>query len=154
MTDRELCWYCCRSFPEEDGDPVAHVRKRHPQLSFECRICPSRWSEGGPAVFPDPTTLRDHVDKAHADDQQARSEADFTRPPVDLRSVRCQLCNLSFHAVGLDEMRKHFEDRHESEEFHGGFLDWHCRLCPAKEFDEEDELASHIAEVHSMSKGG
>ena len=134
-----------------DGSPEEHVRKRHRELSFSCKMC----GKSGP-LFADLSELRRHAESAHAD----KSSDDCTVAPADLRSVRCQLCDSAFHCAGLMEMRGHFESRHPSEEFHGGFLEWRCRLCcngdDEKEFDDEEELSAHIADEHKghIGSGG
>ncbi len=50
----------------------------------------------------------------------------------------------------MSELRKHFESAHPSEELHSGFLEWSCRMCGPedKEFDDEEELAAHMAADH------
>ena len=49
--------------------------------------------------------------------------------PSNLVALMCKLCNKVFHAVTVDQMRRHIEKSHHGVTFEELHLDFQCRIC-------------------------
>jgi len=148
---RELCWYCCEPFPEGEN-AFTHAVNRHRGQAFECLLCVPEHTNGGIGrLFPLKSSLDRHLEREHLRDPR-RSQGDLAcyRAPDDVRAVKCTLCDVTFSCVGERELRRHFEDVHPGDDFHAGLLEWHCRVCPEEDFDDEEEQLEHARKVHGF----
>eukprot|EP00095_Tigriopus_kingsejongensis_P012122 maker-scaffold97_size377342-snap-gene-2.17 protein:Tk12122 transcript:maker-scaffold97_size377342-snap-gene-2.17-mRNA-1 annotation:"hypothetical protein DAPPUDRAFT_122326" len=140
-----ICPYCCQNI----GTNITletHIRRNHMKSTFVCLLCPT----SDQRIFVEEGQLKHHVNKDHRTDSRREKWQEWLLRPEDLRAVHCKLCMDTFYALGTKEIQDvHWRVQHASAKFHGGHLEFKCRICDdGEDFEDEDELVEHLEKAH------
>ena len=141
---KQICRFCLEELPD-DFVRLMHVGKRHADTSFRCCQCRDQ------ALFLNAEDLKNHFLKTHnrlinMTEMRLNEVNKYKiRFPQDLRCLHCYCCRLDFHAVGIHDLKAHFDKKHPGI-FDPSYLDYKCRICmKAGIFDNLEELEQHLA---------
>jgi len=142
------CVYCCKQVDNksEMGD---HVRKRHLDSSFVCRLCET--GDKGFHFESDLPSAKDHLKHDHNKDDLDNEDdiMDYFRFPKNLYCIKCNLCGLMCHAQKVEDLELHFNVVHPGSKFSSSHLDFLCRLCMTSgQNDTMEELKDHLYDKH------
>ena len=138
------CVYCCKQVdnPKEMGD---HVKKRHADSSFVCRLCDGIFE-------PDLPSAKNHLKRDHDKDESELGLdqiMDYFRFPKNLSCIKCNLCGLMCHAQKVEDLELHFNVVHPGSKFSSSHLDFLCRICMSSgQNDTMEELKDHLYDKH------
>merc|ERR1719433_2470856 len=104
----------------------AHVRQRHLEMAFICRLCET----GNIHYETDLPSIKDHLKEVHGKDELDNEDVkDYTRYPRSLMCIKCNLCGLLCHGQKEEDLELHFKVFHEDVQFSSQHLDYLCRIC-------------------------
>ena len=133
--------YCCKQIEDKD-EMEEHVRKRHLDVAFVCRLCET----GSHHFEPDLPSAQAHLKDAHGKDELDLEETmDYFRFPKNLVCIKCNLCGLLCHAQKVEDLEMHFNICHPGTKFSESHLDFLSRLdMKSGQFDAVEELEDHL----------
>jgi len=142
--DRQ-CVFCNKEV-ESKSLMEAHVRQRHLEMAFICRLCET----GNIHYEPDLPSIKDHLNQDHGkDDLDNEDVKDYTRYPRSLMCIKCNLCGLLCHGQKEEDLELHFKVFHEEAHFSTQHLDFLCRICMISgQNDSLNELKDHLYNAH------
>ena len=131
---------------DTQGQMDDHVRQRHLDVAFVCRLCDT----GTHHYEPDLPSIKDHLKEDHnKDDLDNEDVMDFVRFPRNLVCIKCNLCGLHSHAQKEEDMELHFNVVHGDSKYSSSHLDFLCRLCMLTgRNDTSEELKDHLFDKH------
>lgn len=140
------CVFCSKAEMESKSIMEAHVRQRHLEMAFICRLCET----GNIHYEPDLPSIKDHLKEDHSkDDLDNEDVKDYTRYPRSLLCIKCNLCGLLCHGQKEDDLELHFKVYHEEVHFSTQHLDFLCRICMISgQNDSQHELKEHLYNSH------
>ncbi len=119
------------------------MRRCHTSAAFVCPICEDLF-----AAYPD---YERHCRDDHRDEYE-ENKCQVLRVktmPANLTALRCKHCSKVFHAISLEQMRRHVARAHAGQAFDEVHLDFQCRVCMKDEQnDDMAELLEHIKSNH------
>ena len=141
------CMFCCKQL-ESKSHMDEHVRQRHLEMAFVCRLCDT----GSLHYEPDLPSIKDHLREDHGkddDDLDDENVKDFTRYPKSLICIKCNLCGLLCHGQREEDLELHFKIFHDDSTFSTQHLDYICRICMISgQHDSLKELKDHMYDTH------
>ena len=137
------CSYCSKEI-ESKSKMDDHVRQRHLDVAFVCRLCDT----GNHHYEPDLVAMKIHLKEVH-EKEDDEDPMDFVRYPKNLICIKCNLCGLLCHAQKTSDVELHFNIAHEELDFSSSHLQYLCRLCMSQgEFETMDEVRDHLEDKH------
>jgi hypothetical protein len=135
------CSYCCKQL-ETRSKIEEHIRNRHLDVTFVCKLCDS----GEHHYEPDLRSMKHHLRDKH---DKTGDSSEYIRYPTNLQCIKCNMCGLMFHAQKISDLELHFNLAHPDCDFSDGHLDYLCRLCMSTgQNDTMDELRQHLEDEH------
>jgi len=139
------CVFCCKEV-ETKSLMDKHVRERHLEMAFICRLCET----GNIHYEPDLPSIKDHLKEDHGKEEMDNEDVkDYTRYPRSLMCIKCNLCGLLCHGQKEEDLELHFKVFHEDVQFSSQHLDYLCRICMMTgQNDSVNELKDHLFNRH------